>query len=136
MPSENGRYFQSTIENASLALTGDSRSAPILVQGDLEPSVVWRLRNYPRFEPSDEQAANSPPILIASEAAGLGALGAEYFGQSFALTLERAWFGLLPPDLLRWSLTGSAPTASTGWVVYIRADVVSLTDISEGAISD
>ncbi|MGD2163804.1 MAG: glycosyltransferase family 39 protein [Anaerolineales bacterium] len=131
MPTQNGEYFQSTLENASLALTGDATAAPLLIQGNLEPSVLWRLRNYPRFDRSEDEGGSSPPILIAPEGAGLGVLEAEYIGQSFTLTLERGWFGLVPPDLLRWTLTNSAPTASTGWVVYVRADIVSLSDFSD-----
>lgn len=130
-PTGNGRYFERTLENASLALTGDRTAAPVFIQGEPEPSLVWRLRKYPRYEPIDAQNAATPPILIAPEGAGLDAYGAEYFGQNFALNFERAWFGLVPPDLLRWQLTHSAPTASTGWVIFIRADIIALSDFSE-----
>jgi hypothetical protein len=129
-PTENGKYFQSTLENASLALTGNSKAAPVLIQGEVEPSILWRLRSYPRFELSGAQGNTSPPVLVAPEGVGLGPIGAEYLGQSFALTQERGWFGLVPPDLLRWSLTNSSPTASRGWVLYIRADVLAHTDFS------
>ncbi len=129
-PTENGAYFESTLDNASLALMGTPKAAPVLVQGELEPSITWRLRDHPRYTPADAESAATPPILVTPEGAGLGAYGAEYFGQSFALNLERGWFGLLPPDLLRWSLTHSAPTASTGWVIYIRADIIALTEFT------
>lgn len=130
-PTENGRYFQTTLENASLALTGSETAAPVLVQGDIDPAVIWRLRDYPPYEPSVDEDARTPPVIIVPEGAEPGSMGAEYFGQGFALNLERAWFGLVPPDLLRWSLTHSAPTASTGWVVFIRADIIALGDFPD-----
>lgn len=127
-PTENGTYFQETLKTASLALLGSEKAAPILIQGDPEPAIIWRLRDYPRYVPLDEEPAAAPPVLVVPAGTGLGAFGADYFGQSFAMNLERGWFGLLPPDLLRWSLTHSAPTASTSWVIYIRADIIGLTD--------
>ena len=129
-PTQNGQYLEDTIENASLALTGDANAAPIFVQGEPEPGLIWALRNYPRYEPVEAENATAPPILIVPDGADLGAYSAEYFGQSFALNLERGWFGLVPPDLLRWSLTHSAPTASTSWVVFIRSDIIRLSDFS------
>lgn len=132
-PTENGVYLQSTLENASLALTGSATAAPVFFQGDPDPALVWRVRAYPRYEPSDGPDSAAPPILIAPQGAGLSIYGAEYFGQDFALNLERGWFGMLPPDLLRWSLTHSAPTGSTGWVVFIRADIIALGEFSTGS---
>jgi hypothetical protein len=132
-PTENGKYFDMTLENASLALLGDPDAAPILVQGEIEPSLVWRLRDHPRYIPAVSESAATPPILVVPEGAGLGPFGAEYFGQNFAMTVERGWFGLLPPDLLRWSLTHSAPTASTGWVLYIRSDIIAITEFEAEA---
>jgi hypothetical protein len=129
-PTENVEYFSSTIENASLALTGKATGAPVFIQGEPDPALIWQLRAHPPYVASDAQNAAIPPILIVPEGAGLGAYGAEYFGQDFVLNLERGWFGMLPPDLLRWSLTHSAPTAATGWVVFIRADIIGLSEFS------
>jgi hypothetical protein len=37
---------------------------------------------------------------------------------------------MLPPNLLRWSLDHSAPTASTGWVLFVRSDIIALSEFS------
>ncbi|MGD2058011.1 MAG: glycosyltransferase family 39 protein [Anaerolineales bacterium] len=135
-PTENGKYFQATLENASLALTGIETAAPVQVQGDVDPSIIWRLRQYPAYKPTLDEDARTPPIIIVPEGADLGSMGAEYFGQGFALNTERAWFGLVPPDLLRWSLTHSAPSASTGWVVFIRGDIIAVGDFPDEGVSE
>jgi hypothetical protein len=53
---------------------------------------------------------------------------AEYLGQNFAYSYHRGWYGVLPPDLLRWYLTHSAPTASAGWVIFVRGDIIEFSD--------
>jgi hypothetical protein len=127
-PTENGKYFERTLENASLALTGEAKSAAVFVKGELEPSLVWALRENPRYDDTDIEGQADPPVLIAPEGVSLVGFSSEYLGQNFALNYERGWYGLLPPDLLRWYLTHSAPTASASWVIFVRADIIEFSE--------
>lgn len=135
-PSANGRYFDNTIENASLALTGSLTAAPVHIDGEPNPSLIWHVRHHPRYFNPDPTLQAAPPIIIARAEAGLGEYGAEYFGQKITMTFERAWYGLLPPDFFRWSVTNSAPTAPTGWVVFVRSDIIALSDFAPEAPSE
>lgn len=115
-----------TLRMASMAENGMEAGIAVQLKSAPEASLAWALRDEQRAPSEFDIETGAPPVILVRETEGAYSLLADYVGQSLALTERRNWFGLLPPDMFRWWVTGEAPSVMERWIVLVRSDIASL----------
>lgn len=112
-----------TLKLASQAQTGFDGLMEVRRLDVTAPSVLWALHSFPR--PSAEEVLNGviSPAVVAHEMDVPPEMEREYIGQTLTLRERWGWSGPLPPDTIRWLVTGDVPVIQDQWLVMIRADV-------------
>jgi hypothetical protein len=121
-----------SLENAALAYSGHRYTLPIRVQDDPPPSFAWALRHFQKAEGQTTFGVEAAPVVLTLDANQEVNLPADYIGQSLAVRELRAWETALPPDIFRWWISRTAPTAAEHWVLWLRIDIASFGDIELG----
>ncbi len=103
--------IQSTLDDLSRQNKGIPGDLEVAVLRINDPSLRWRLRNYPAARFVDYLAPGEAPQLLITEANEDLQLPASYRGQDFARSAVVPWTLLTGKEWMKWILFGEAPVA-------------------------
>jgi hypothetical protein len=125
-PTYGIQRLAATMASLSMATRGVMDELPVAIDDTAPPSLLWALRDYPRFTTRDTTLAESPPVVLARRTDVEPRLGADYLGQTIVLRETKGFDGPLPPGFLRWWWRRQAPVVEDPWLLLVRADVATL----------
>jgi hypothetical protein len=112
-----------TLAIASQAQTGFDSLMKVQRLDVTAPSILWALHAFPRLSTEEVLNGVTSPAVVAPEVDVPPEMERGYIGQTLALREHWGWSGALPPDTIRWLITGDAPVIQDRWLVMIRADI-------------
>lgn len=108
--------LRETLSDLSFWNEGQQAALPIEVRSE-SSALLWALRDHDRVD-----SAAAPALAITTAEGEMPAEFAAYRGQSFALSVQRAWDGW-PPNFFAWFLFRQAPTQSQQLILWANADL-------------
>ena len=108
--------LRETLGDLSFWNQGQQAALPIEVRSE-SSALIWALRDYDQGD-----SAAAPALAITTAEGETPAEFAAYRGQSFALSVQRAWEGW-PPNFFAWFLFRQAPTQSQQLILWANADL-------------
>jgi hypothetical protein len=124
--------LRETLGDLSFWNEGQQAALPIELRSE-NPALLWTLRDYDRAD-----SAAVPALAITTAEGETPAEFAAYRGQSFALSVQRAWENW-PPNFFAWLLFRQAPNQSQQLILWANTDLfadagsVDLTPIESDA---
>jgi hypothetical protein len=126
-PTYGIHRLAATVASLSVATRGVGDELPLAIDdASPPPSLLWALRDYPRFTSTDTSLAESPPVLLSRKTNVEPRLGADYLGQTIVLRETKGFAGPLPPAFLQWWWRREVPVVEDPWLLLVRADVATL----------
>jgi hypothetical protein len=119
-----------TMDQISEWQTGEAGELPATIEWPEDSALGWELLTYRAAEyVAAPDLLSTPAVLIAPrvlQSTGVVAprLTAAYRGQGFAVTEQRAWYGL-PPDLIGWLLYRGGPVQRGQMILWTREDILT-----------
>jgi hypothetical protein len=108
--------LRETLGDLSFWNEGQQASLPIELRSE-NPALLWALRDYDRAD-----SAAVPALAITTAEGETPAEFAAYRGQSFALSVQRAWENW-PPNFFAWLLFRQAPNQSQQLILWANTDL-------------
>jgi hypothetical protein len=109
--------LRETLADLSFWDQGQPAALPIELRSE-SAALRWALRDYAQVT-----SGSAPPAVAITTGAGEApAEFAAYRGQSFALSIQRAWESW-PPNFFAWLLFRQAPTQSQQLILWANADL-------------
>jgi predicted membrane-bound mannosyltransferase len=118
-----------TLETMAHSYTGRTDALEVKVIEPVTPSLAWALRDFRKADARGKVLTSPAPAVLVREGEELLTLEAQYSGQGLKIGEFWGWEGVLPPNPIKWWIQRDAQTLEERWILYVRADIMSLGEI-------
>ncbi|MBN1265392.1 MAG: hypothetical protein JXA25_07860 [Anaerolineales bacterium] len=120
------RSFLDSMENISIANTGDKSGLTVYFEEPAPPALAWHLRRFPAYKGSENALLeNTGPDIFLSPVLNIPvSLPSAYTGRTSTLFERKGWLQAFPPNLLRWWYKRQAPVYYEEWTLLVRSDLM------------
>jgi len=130
------RLLLETVRGISLGQTGSEVALPLRLEDAAGPVLAWTLRSFPLDVTQGALASDQPKAILRKVDGQDRPLAADYVGQTFSISEQKAWTGILPSGLLHWLVLREGSTLPEQWLLLVRADVAGFGESPSQSVPD